>query len=260
MSADPRISSLRTVLDLEQLREALHHGTGKGVRVAVIDSGVDGEHPFFAGKIASHHDVIADYSGAHCEVAPPTDSIGHGTATAGIILQIAPECELHTIKVIGEDLHGTAEQLIAALGFAVDGTFDIINMSLGTTSSAHAPELQGLTDRAFHEGRIIVAAANNFGQAAYPANFSSVIGVNLEGFEEVELLRYDWGAVIELVARGVYVEAPAMGGGTQLYTGTSFACPHVSGLLARILSRYPALSVFEARFVLSLLASTQPPR
>ena len=87
-----------------------------------------------------------------------------------------------------------------------------------------------------------------------------MIGVNLEGFEETESLRYDWGAVIELVARGVYVEAPAMGGGTQLFTGTSFACPHVSGLLARILSHYPGLSVFEARFVLSLLASTRTPR
>ncbi len=87
-----------------------------------------------------------------------------------------------------------------------------------------------------------------------------MLGVNLEGFEDPESLRYDWGNTIELVARGVYVEAPAMGGGTQLYTGTSFACPHVSGLMARMVSVYPGLSAFEARFILSLLASTQTPR
>jgi subtilisin family serine protease len=255
MTAAPRVSALRAIVDVDRLRDALHHGAGKGVRVAVIDSGVDGDHPAFAGKLAGHYEVVS----GRCVSAPPTDSIGHGTATAGIILQIAPEVELSTVKVIGADSHGTAEQLITALRFAIDQKFDLINMSLGTTSDSRAADLDRLADRAFHEGRIIVAAANNFGQTAYPANFSSVIGVNLEGFEETESLRYDWGSVIELVARGVYVEAPAMGGGTQLYTGTSFACPHVTGLLARILSLYPGLSVFEARFVLSLLASTQTP-
>ena len=139
MSAEPRISSLRAAMNLEQLRDALHHGSGKGVRVAVIDSGVDGAHPAFAGKIASHHDVIGGYSGARCEPAAPTDSIGHGTATAGIILEIAPECELNTIKVIGEDSHGTAEQLIAALSFAIDEKFDVINMSWARRALAARP-------------------------------------------------------------------------------------------------------------------------
>ena len=175
------------------------------------------------------------------------------------MLQVAPEAEITTIKVIGEDSHGTADQLIAALTFALDQRFDVINMSLGTTSEEHANELIRLADRAFHEGRIIVAAANNFGLVAFPAVFALVIGVRLEGFEDVESLRYDWGETIELVARGVYVEAPAMGGGTQLFTGTSFACPNVSGLAARVLSIYPGLSGFEMRFALSLLAGAQAP-
>ena len=260
MPQESRVSSLSPIVDLDRLRDAIRHGSGKGVRVAVIDSGVDGDHPAFAGKLKAHYDVVSNYSGARCVLARPTDSIGHGTATAGIVVQVAPQAELTTIKVIGEDSRGTAEQLIAALGFALDQRFDVINMSLGTTNGARAKDLSQLADRAFHEGRVIVAAANNFGLSAYPADFSSVIGVRLDGFEELESLRYDWGQTIELVARGVYVEAPAKGGGTQLYTGTSFACPTVSGLVARLLSVYPALSVFEIRFALSLIASTQTPR
>jgi len=210
--------------------------------------------------LKAHYDVVTDGPESRCVPARPTDSIGHGTATAGIVLQVAPEAEITTIKMIGEDSHGTTDQLIAALAFAIEQGFDVINMSLGTTHDERAAELSRLADQAFHTGRVIVAAANNFGLAAFPANFSSVIGVRMEGFEEVEALRYDWGETIELVSRGVYVEAPSMGGGTQLYTGTSFACPNVSGLAARLLSVYPGLSGFEMRFALSLLASTQMAR
>ena len=159
MSQESRVSSLLPIVEIDRLRDAIRHGTGKGVKVAVIDSGVDGNHPAFAGRLKAHYDVVSNYSGARCVAARPTDSIGHSTATAGIIAQVAPEAELTTIKVIGEDSRGTAEQLIAALGFALDQRFDVINMSLGTTSGARAKDLSQLADRAFHEGRVIVAAA-----------------------------------------------------------------------------------------------------
>jgi subtilisin family serine protease len=249
------LSSLRELIDLDRLREAYRHGAGKGVKVAVIDSGVDGGHPAFAGRLRGHFEVVTGRGGLHCAPAPPSDSIGHGTATAGIIAQIAPEAEIYSIKVIGQEAKGTADQLIAGMSFALDQGYDVVNMSLGTTDDRNSRRLGALADRAFHEGRIIVAAANNFGQVAFPANFSSVLGVDMEGFENPETIRYAWGNPIELAARGVYVEAPAMGGGVQLYTGTSFACPHVSGLLARVVSVYPGLAGFEARFILSLLAS-----
>jgi subtilisin len=81
----------------------------------------------------------------------------------------------------------------------------------------------------------------------------------MEGFDDPESLRYDLGTPVEVGARGVYVEAPAMGGGTQLFTGTSFACPHVSGMVARLRSLYPNLTAFEARSLLRLLASPKDP-
>jgi len=255
MRQTPKRPALRSIVDVDRLRQAFHEGTGKGVRVGVLDSGVDGHHPAFAGKIHAQYDVVSDRMGIRCVAAPPTDSIGHGTACAGIILQIAPEAEIYSIKVIGKDSKGTGDQLVSALGFALEQDLDVINMSLGTTDSRISQRLGALADRAFYDGRIIVAAANNFGQVAFPAHFSSVLAVNMEGFEDPEMVRFDWGSPVELAARGIYVEAPAMGGGTQLYTGTSFACPHVSGLLARVISVYPGLTPFEARFLLSMLSS-----
>lgn len=257
--AQPQPSSaLRSMIDLDRLRQAFHTGTGKGVKIAVLDSGVDGTHPAFAGKVRAQFDVVADPRGPRCVPAPITDSIGHGTACAGIIVQLAPDAELYSVKVIGKDSRGTADQLVAALAFALDQGYDVINMSLGTTDERITRRLGALADRAFYDGRIIVAAANNSGQVAFPAHFSAVLAVGMEGFEDPEALRYEWGSPIELAARGVYVDAPAMGGGSQLYTGTSFACPHVSGLIARLLSVYPHLAAFEARSLLRLLA-TKPP-
>ena len=244
---------------MEQLRQAFHAGTGKGVRIAVLDSGVDGTHPVFAGRVRAQFDVVTDRRGVRCVPSKLTDSIGHGTACAGIILQVAPEAELYSVQVIGSEARGTADQLVAALSFALDQGYDVINMSLGTTDERITRRLGALTDRAFYEGKIIVAAANNLGQIAFPAHFSSVLAVGMEGFDNPESLRYDLGSPIEVAARGVYVEAPAMGGGTQLFTGTSFACPHVSGMVARLRSLYPDLTAFEARSLLRLLASAQDP-
>ena len=249
-------SPLQKLVDVKGLRDALDAGRGRGVRVAVLDSGVDGKHPVFATQLRAQYDVVTDRMGSRCVKAEPTDGIGHGTACAGIVLQLAPDAEIYSIKVIGNNSSGTADQLVAGLTFALDEGYDVINMSLGTTDARITTRLGALTDRAFYEGRIIVAAANNQGRTAYPAQFSSVLSVNMEGFEEATGLRYEWGGPIELSARGIYVEAPAPGGGTQLFTGTSFACPHVAGMLARVLSVYPGLAAFEARTILSLLSNS----
>jgi subtilisin len=264
MAITPNLSgkslpALRAIVDLEQLRRAFHAGTGKGVKIAVLDSGVDGTHPAFAGRVRAQFDVTADRMGVRCVPAKLADSIGHGTACAGIILQLAPEAELYSVQVIGSEARGTADQLVAALSFALDQDYDVINMSLGTTDERITRRLGALTDRAFYQGKIIVAAANNLGQVAFPAHFSSVIAVGMEGFDNPESLRYDLGGPVEVAARGVYVEAPAMGGGTQLFTGTSFACPHVSGMVARLRGLYPGLTAFEARSLLRLLASDKDP-
>jgi subtilisin family serine protease len=241
-------------VDAQRIKRAFHEGDGRGVRIAVIDSGVDGTHPAIAGRVRVQHDVVSDGYGVRCVPGALVDSIGHGTATAGIVAQIAPAAEIESIRVIGANAHGTAEQLLAGLSFAIERGFDVLNMSLGTTDERVWRRLSVLVDRAFYEGRIIVAAANNFGIAAFPAQLASVIGVDMAAFSDPETLHYRWNVPIEVEARGIYVEAPAMGGGTQLFTGTSFACPHVTGLVARLVSVFPGLSAFEARAMLAIVA------
>jgi subtilisin len=251
-----RRPALLDLVDPERIRRAFHEGDGRGVRIAVIDSGVDGHHPAIATRVRAQFDVVSDRSGTRCVPGSLIDSIGHGTATAGIVAQMAPAAEIESIRVIGANAHGTSDQLAAGLTFALDKRYDVINMSLGTTDDRAWRRLGGLADRAFYEGRIIVAAANNFGVAALPAQLSSVLAVDMAAFSDPETLRYRWAMPIELEAKGIYVEAPAMGGGTQLFTGTSFACPHVAGLVARLVSQFPGLTAFEARAMLAIVAET----
>ena len=252
-------SALRALADVETLQAKLRDSRGRGIRIAVLDSGVDGNHPRFAGRIAGQFDVVEGRGGARCVAAPVIDTIGHGTACAGIVAELAPEAEITSIRVFGAEARSSTDALVAALSFALERGFDVINMSLGTTSAASQARLSTLADRAFYDGRIIVAAANNFGHVAYPAHLSSVVAVGMEDFADAETIRYAWSDPIELGARGIYVEAPSPGGGTQLFTGTSFACPHITGLVARLASAFPGLAAFEARCLLALLARPPAP-
>ena len=229
MAIAQTLSALREIVDVEQLRKAFHSATGKGVRIAVLDSGVDGEHPAFAGRVKAQFDVVTDRMGARCVPAKLSDSIGHGTACAGIILQVAPEAELYSVQVIGSEARGTAEQLIAALSFALDQGYDVINMSLGTTDERITRRLGVLTDRAFYDGRIIVAAANNLGQVAFPARFFAAVprGRHGEASENPRIppLR-PRHLPIEVAARNRVCRGSGdAGGGTQLLHRHEFRLP-----------------------------------
>jgi subtilisin len=246
---------LRALLDYDSIRQAWHEGDGAGVLIAVLDSGVDGTHPALASIVRTQFDVISDFDGTRCVPAEELiDSIGHGTACAGIIARLAPAAEIVSVRVIGSNAQGTHDQLIAGLEFAINEKFDVINMSLGTTNDRAWRRIAELADRAFYDGRILVAAANNFGYAALPAQLSSVLAVDMGAFPDPETVRYRWQNPIELEANGVYVEAPTMGGGTELFTGTSFACPQVTGLVARLVSKFPGLTALEARVMLTILS------
>ena len=110
--------------------------------------------------------------------------------------------------------------------------------------------LSEVADHAFYSGTTIIAAANNRGLTAYPAELSSVLAVNSDSFKDPLKLRYLLDSPIELESNGIYIEAPNPQGGHKLYTGTSFACPHVSAIAARLLSIEPKLQPFEIRTLL----------
>lgn len=237
-------------LDHTHIQNALCTGTGKGVRLALLDTGVEESHPDLTHAVAKSYELIQRGRGYECVPAKGSDTIGHGSACASIIKHLAPEVELHSIKVFGANARLGADALAFAIRWCNDNDIDIINASLGTVDARSEKILSAASDKAFYHGTIIVAAANNSGLTAYPANFSSVLAVNSQNFSNPLDFKYLPGLPVELESNGIYIKAPNPQGGHKLYTGTSFACPHISGIVARLLSVYPGLQPFEVRTLL----------
>lgn len=240
---------MSTLFDLEKLRDALDIGDGAGVRVAILDSGVDGELDEFRDGVTSYEIETAG-GRLECVETKGVDELGHGTACAWIIRSIAPKAELHSVKILGGKARGTSAELAQGMRWAIDSGMDVINISAGVRGARSKEILSAEADRALHEGVTVVAAAHNHGLAAYPANLSSVLTVTYDNFKNARDFRYRVKEQVELEAHGVYVETPKPGGGTRSYTGTSFACPHMSGFAAQLLSVHPDLQPFEVRSVL----------
>lgn len=212
-------------------RRRLRDGTGRGLRIGILDTGVADHLPELRGAIRSHHTIADD--GRAVRHWRGDDALGHGTACAWILRGLAPEAELHSVRIFGRSPRERGGKLIAGLAFALDQGWDVINISLGSTGFRE--ELMPLVRRAGETGRVIVAAAHNEpGGASFPAQLPGVIGVDGGYFESPLGFRYHPGRLIEVEARGVYVEAPRPDGSWFSYTGSSFACPHVSAIVARL--------------------------
>ena len=127
----------------------------------------------------------------------------------------------------------------------------VLFRNLDITSTRTARIVRLLVDDAYRKSLLVVAAANNLpGVSSYPAVFTSLVGVDAAYMQDPEDFRFKLDHRTELEAPGVYVEAAWPGGGRKLVTGTSFACPHMSGHIARILSRNRGLRPFQVKTVL----------
>jgi subtilisin family serine protease len=247
------------LLDVERLKAAMAEATGRGVHVAILDTGIDVTHPDLEGAVVRSVEVLTqpqvrvqDLSVAGL-TAKQLDPVGHGTACAGIIHQLAPEARLISVRVIGAGAAGTGEQFVRGLHWVLgscEPKAQVVNLSLGTMEERFATPLRRLVDQAYANDVLLVAAANNMGAVSYPAQFASLIAVDNQGFPDPLLFHYQRGRPFEVVARGIYVRAPKSGGGHQLWTGTSFACPHISAVVARLLSLNPHLTAFQVKTLL----------
>jgi subtilisin family serine protease len=233
---------------------ALEGATGEGVRVCVLDSGVEPDHPK-VGKVSDAVAVILGDDGETTIVADHEgDLCGHGTACAGIIRGLAPECEIHSVRVLGQGFTGSGPILLAGLRWAVDQGFDVINMSLSTTKRQFAEVLHELADTAYFNRTILVASAHNMPVESYPWRFSSVISVGSHAEPDSLMFFYNPDPPVEFFARGVDVELPWLEGGTIRATGNSFATPHMSGICTLVRSKHPELTPFQLKSVLHLIA------
>jgi subtilisin len=234
---------------------ALGGATGKGVKVCVLDSGVEAEHPK-VGQIQSAVAISVDEE--ENPVANPDhegDLCGHGTACAGVIRSIAPECELHSVRVLGAGFTGSGAVLLAGLRWAVGQGFDVINMSLSTTKAKFSGILHELADTAYFKRTLLVASAHNMPVESYPWRFSSVISVGSHDGEDPLTFYANPDPPVEFFARGVDVEVAWLGGSTIRATGNSFATPAMSGICALVLGKHPRLTPFQLKSVLYLIAS-----
>jgi subtilisin family serine protease len=226
--------------------------TGRGVRVAVIDSGINARHRAVAGQISGYISISQGPSGLEYETQPHQDAIGHGTACAGIIRSIAPDCELYSVRVIGPDGLGSSTVLAAGLEWAIANGMQVCNISLGTASTVAAALLRDVADRAYFRHIMLVAAANNDPVPSFPWVFPSVISVSACVSTDPYTFYCNPQPPAEFGAPGVDVEIPWMEGWTTA-TGNSFAAPHMTGVVSRILSKHPRLSVPEMKVVLRAL-------
>jgi subtilisin family serine protease len=228
--------------------------TGTGVRVCIVDSGVDPDHPL-VGRVDSAVAIVADGEQTSVVEDDEGDLCGHGTACAGIVRGLAPDCELHSVRVLGAGFTGSGPILLAGLKHAIEQGFDVINMSLSTTKKQFVGVLHELADTAYFQRSVLVASAHNLPVESFPWRFSSVISVG--SHEEPDPLAFyaNPEPPVEYFARGVDVEVAWLGGGRLRSTGNSFATPHLSAICALVLGKHSDLTPFQLKTVLSLTAS-----
>lgn len=256
--AGGRLPSVEALpLDAPITREWAWGGaTGTGVKVAVIDSGVDAEHPAVrrvSGGVAVEFDI--DTGTTRFIEGPHDDLFGHGTACAGIIRRVAPDCEIYSVRVLGSRLTGKGVVFAAGLQWAIDNGMDVANLSLSTGRAAQFGVFHRLADAAYFSGLSLVCAVNNMPVPSYPSQFAAVFSVAAERGDDPFEFHYNPRPPVEFGAPGVDIEVPWSNGRTIRATGNSFACPHITGLVARLLSKHPGLTPFQVKTVLHSLAA-----
>jgi subtilisin len=228
--------------------------TGAGVRVCVLDSGIELDHPL-VGEVQRSVAVTRDGDAISVADDDAGDLCGHGTACAGIIRSLAPECELTSVRVLGEGYTGSAAVMLGGLAWAIEQGFQIVNMSLSTTKKQYSEELHDLADTAYFKRTMLVASAHNMPVESFPWRFASVVSVGSHEEDDPFAYFYNPTPPVEFFARGLSVDVAWLGGGTVNSTGNSFATPHVAGICALVLSKHPELTPFQLKSVLHLTSN-----
>lgn len=235
------------------------NGTGKGVRVAVVDSGIEADHPAVGGMVSGG--VVVEFDARYktqvriFDDAAPRDPFGHGTACAGIIHARAPEAELYSVRVLGKDLTGRAMQFAGGLRWAIEQRMHVVNLSLSTSKRDYYGLFHELADDAYFKNVVLVSAVNNISEPSYPSLYSSVVSVAAHTEQDPLTFYYNPAPPVEFGAPGIDVRVPWRDKSYIISTGNSFAAPHIAGLVALIRGKHPELTPFQIKTVLFACAS-----
>jgi subtilisin family serine protease len=233
--------------------------TGDGVRVAVVDTGIEHDHPALDDAVKGGVVIELDEeqpSGYRADADdPPADMAGHGTAVAGIIHSIAPGAELYSIRVLGGNMRGRAFVFAGGLDYAIEHDMDVVNMSLSTSSENYYGLFHDLSDQAFFKNIPLISAVNNIHEASYPSTYSSVISVAANDSSDPFTYHYNTSPPVEFGAPGINVRVAWMNKQYATNTGNSFAAPHITGIVALIRAKHPELTPFQIKTVLLACAA-----
>jgi type VII secretion-associated serine protease mycosin len=247
-----------------QLDELWSQSNGKGVRVAVVDTGVDVKNPQLkdAVDVESGRNFLPrglkDENGDPIERGDEkgtTDTVGHGTKVAGIIaarpadktgfVGLAPEATIIPIQQNDAEGHGDTETLAASIRYAIQADADVINISQDTSDAVEPdPDLKAAVNEALAQEIVVVASAGNDGlggnvKKTYPASYDGVLAVAASDRNNERAPFSQSGDFVDVAAPGVDMISTVPRGGHCSDTGTSFSAPYVAGIAALIKAKHP---------------------
>ncbi len=229
---------------------------GRGMTVAIIDSGVERDHPAVGGRLVRSVRVdLGEERPVVVEDPDGLDVVGHGTACAGIVHALAPAADIVSIRVLGPDNRGKGAVFAAGLDWAIEQGADVVNLSLSSKSDALFATFHELADAAYFANVLLVSAANNVPGPSYPSLFASVVSVAAHDVADAWTWFYNPSPPVEFGAYGLDVDVAWREGARILATGNSFAAPHIAGLATLIRSKHPAVTPFEVKAILAATAS-----
>ncbi len=231
---------------------------GAGVKVAVIDTGIDLTHPDLQANIKGGYNAIDPSKSAN-------DDNGHGSHVAGIIaavdntagvIGVAPQASLYAVKALDSGGSGYWSDIIEGVQWSVSNGMQVINMSLGAKSAPGA--LHDAIIAAYNSGIVIVAAAGNSGpkpgSVMYPAKYAEVIAVAATDSKDAVPKFSSRGPEVEIAAPGASVYSTYKNGGYATLSGTSMASPHVAGAAALVIASGRASGANSVRTILQTTA------
>jgi subtilisin family serine protease len=230
--------------------------TGLGVKLGIVDTGIDKDHPDLQANIKGGRNFVAKGGPPWNPKIDPEawdDDNGHGSHVAGIaaaveneegVIGVAPQAYLYAVKVLDRTGSGYLSDVIAGIEWCIDPNgdgdtsdrMDVINLSLGTTTDY--PELHDAIIAADNAGIVVVAAAGNEsgGEVIYPAKYAEAIAVSATDATDTIASFSSTGTEVELAAPGVDVYSTYKDGEYETLSGTSMAAPHVAGTAALVIA------------------------
>lgn len=237
----------------------------KDIVVAVVDTGIQYDHPYLAGNIfvkegkASPLNYGIDFS-TGSKTTTPKDTHGHGTHVAGIVKSIFPDVKILPIKYYNPNASGedNLKATIRALEYAVEQNVDIINYSGGGPEASS--EEKAILLKAERKGILVIAAAGNERSnidekknAYFPASYglSNIITVGAHDEENRVIASSNWGPrTVDIAAPGLRIKSAIPGNAAGFMTGTSQATAFVTGVVALIKSQYPEFNYEQVRNII----------